>query len=372
MNQRLNYLDNLRTALTILVVIFHTSIAYGASGSWILVDVDTSELTITSILLTIFTAICQAFFMGLFFFLSSYFIPASYDRKGAVRFLKERLLRLGIPLAFYCFLVGPITVWFAQLRDQTTLGEFYRKEVWSFKQIFFGPTWFLEASLYFAIIYVIIRLLIEKKAPASTGRPFPTNKALLLAAVCIGLVAFAVRLIYPTGKGPLGLQFGYFPSYILLFIAGLIAYRNNWLNQIPALTVKWWGWTAVCTIPILPIGLILTGALDGNMTFDGGLNFQALFYALWEPFVCFGIILMLFRLFQSRIQIAGPFRQWLSAHAYTVYLIHPAVVVFWTIVFHDNSLPPAIKWVIVSTLSVILCFLVSAILRFIPGAKRIL
>lgn len=63
MKQRLDYLDNLRTSLTMLVVIFHTAIAYGASGSWIFVDVDTAELTVSSIILTLFTAVCQAFFM---------------------------------------------------------------------------------------------------------------------------------------------------------------------------------------------------------------------------------------------------------------------------------------------------------------------
>lgn len=88
---------------------------------------------------------------------------------------------------------------------------------------------------------------------------------------------------------------------------------NKALLQIPARTVKVWGWTAICTFPILLIGLVLTGALDGNITFEGGLNFQALLYTLWEPFVCFGIILMLFRLFQNRVYIAGTTRQWMSA-----------------------------------------------------------
>ncbi len=85
MRHRLDYLDHLRTALTVLVLVFHTSIAYGGAGSWILEDVDKSELNATIILFTIFTAVCQAFFMGLFFFLTAYFIPASYDRKGAAK-----------------------------------------------------------------------------------------------------------------------------------------------------------------------------------------------------------------------------------------------------------------------------------------------
>lgn len=39
--------------------------------------------------------------MGFFFLLSGYFAAISYERKGAVRFARERLLRLGIPLLVY-------------------------------------------------------------------------------------------------------------------------------------------------------------------------------------------------------------------------------------------------------------------------------
>jgi surface polysaccharide O-acyltransferase-like enzyme len=376
MKQRIDYLDNLRAALTILVIVFHTSIAYGAAGSWILVDVDTNKLTVTSILLTIFTAVCQAFFMGLFFFLSSYFVPGSFDRKGAGQFLKDRLLRLGIPLAIYYFVIGPVTGWFARSRGTVSLGEFYFSDVLTFRQTFFGPAWFLEASLYFALLYVGYRLIAgswgKTNETSPTVCPFPNGFTLIVVSLGLGLIAFAVRLLYPTGTGLLELQFGYFSSYILLFIAGIFAYRYNWLESIPNRTVRQWGWAAVIAIPVLPVGLILTGALDGHIVFAGGWNVQALLYALWEPVVCFGIILTLLRWFRCRFQTAGPLRKWMSAHAYTVYLIHPAVVVGWTIAFHGIDWPPAIKWVVVSALSVAVCFLIAGALRRIPGAKRVL
>ena len=40
-----------------------------------------------------------AFFMGLFFLISAYFVPSSFERKGTWTFLKDRFLRLGIPFA---------------------------------------------------------------------------------------------------------------------------------------------------------------------------------------------------------------------------------------------------------------------------------
>lgn len=372
MKQRLDYLDNLSTALTVLVLVFHTSIAYGGAGSWILEDVDKSELNATIILFTIFTAVCQAFFMGLFFFLTAYFIPASYDRKGAAKFLKDRLMRLGIPLAIYYFLIGPLTSWFAHERERLTIGQYYQEYVWSFERTFFGPAWFLEASIYFTLLYALYRLIADRIPRQPKLLKFPSGARLLVAAIMLGLVSFVVRLVYPTGEGPLELQLGYFPSYIALFVAGIIAYRNGWLNQIPDRLAKTWKWIGIGAIPVLPLVFIATGALDGRLEFEGGVNLQALCYALWEPLVCIGIVIALLGWFQRKFHTAGRLRKWLSNNAYTVYLIHPPAIVGWTVAFHGIALSPFVKWVIVSVLSVGICFAAASLIRSIPGVKRVL
>jgi hypothetical protein len=49
--------------------------------------------------------------MGLFLLIAAYFIPGSYDRKGAKRFLKDRLIRLGIPLVVYSWILRPLFIY---------------------------------------------------------------------------------------------------------------------------------------------------------------------------------------------------------------------------------------------------------------------
>jgi len=100
---RLFHLDNLRVYLTILVILHHTAIAYGAVGDWPIVDPAVDD--ISPIFLTFFTAVNQSYFMSAFFLLAGYFTPRSLDRKGRASFIKDRLIRLGIPLLLFTTII---------------------------------------------------------------------------------------------------------------------------------------------------------------------------------------------------------------------------------------------------------------------------
>ena len=104
---RLFYIDNLRILLTVLVILHHLAIIYGGSGDFAYKEPGRMG-TVSSILMALFLTINQAFFMGFFFMISSYFTPGSVDRKGAWSYLKDRLIRLGIPLLFYVVVVSPL------------------------------------------------------------------------------------------------------------------------------------------------------------------------------------------------------------------------------------------------------------------------
>jgi len=369
---RIVYLDNLRVFLTMLVVVFHTSIAYGGAGSWILKDIDDSELSVTVILLSIFTGVCQAFFMSLFFFVSTYFMPASYDKKGPLAFLKGRMVRIGIPLLFYYFIIGPITSWVAHFYSNMTLTQFYIQKVFSFQQNFFGPAWFLETLLYVSIFYALYQFFTKPTKENEKIRNFPTGRKLVLIAFIFGFIAFSVRLIYPTGTGRWGLQFGYFPLYLLLMWSGVAAYRHKWLENMPVKLIKTWKIIGLVMIPVFPVGLIATGALSGKLNVSGGMNTQALFYALWEPFLCFGICIGLIVYFQKRWNVTNDFINRLRESAYTVYLIHPPVIVGWTMAFRTLELPSFVKFLIVAPLSVATCFIIAFLILRAPHVKRIL
>ena len=105
---RLYFVDHLRAGLVILVVLHHLAIVYGEGVSFWYVD-PPKTASLSGLVLVVFVLFNQAWFMGAFFLLAGYFAPGSFDRKGSGSFLKERLIRLGIPLIIWIFLLNPIS-----------------------------------------------------------------------------------------------------------------------------------------------------------------------------------------------------------------------------------------------------------------------
>jgi len=106
--------------------------------------------------------------------------------------------------------------------------------------------------------------------------------------------------------------------------------------------------------------------------FLGGLHWQAFVYALWESFMVVGVFIGLLALFRQRWNRQGRLAKGLTATAYTVYLIHPPVVVGFAYAIHTVALYPLLKFVIAVLITLLLCFLISSFIRKIPLADRIL
>lgn len=366
--KRTHFLDNLRVALILLVVFHHTAITYGGSGDWYWREIAFSpEAGISGAVLTFLCAVNQAFFMGLLFLLAGYFTPASLDRKGTRRFLIDRTIRLGIPLLFYAAVVGPVTIGLSQIPNgRPFVGTI--KYLWGHKIINIGPAWFIEVLLFFAIGYVVWRSVF----PHNISKPLnpPNHRTILLAAVAVGAAAFLIRLAVPTGKSIFGdLQIGYFASYIFLFAAGCIAWRGKWLERFNFRMVAPWIIVTFLTLTVAtPLILILGKGGDG---FSGGWNIQAFTYAFWEPFVAWGIILFLPWLFRKYFNRGSFLMRRLSERSYSIYILHPPVLVAVSLALRPWGAPPLVKFLTVGFLACVGCFSAATLLLKVPYARRV-
>jgi peptidoglycan/LPS O-acetylase OafA/YrhL len=373
MAQRDLYIDRLRTAMTALVVVFHTAITYGASGGWFYHEV-VAPTRPSSLLLTLFVATNQAYFMGFFFLLAGYFTPASLERKGYARFIGDRFLRLGLPLLAFGLLLGPLT---AAMVNYVKGDGFWScvAWLWRHKQFINGPLWFTQALLLFSLAYCAWRAVFGSPLAESQRdpRPVPAQRWWLLSALGVGAAALAIRQIVPVGQNVFGLQLGYFSSYIFLFAVGIAAWRYDWLRQLGwkqsrasliALVIAW---------PLLPAEIALAIKLfgHGKANFSGGLTWPAILYAFWEPFVAWGLIAAWLLVFRSRMNQPSAFWSWLNRRAYTVYIIHPVVLVGISLLLRGWVAPALVKWAVVGALASIACWIVADPLVRLPGVRRV-
>ena len=371
------YIDRLRSVMTALVLFHHTAITYGGSGGWFWTE-HTPSADPSSLLLTLFLATNQAYFMGFFFLLAGYFTPASLERKGYAKFLLDRFLRLGIPLLAFILVLGPVTVGIVDAFE----GDGFWPTIqflWIHKRVINGPLWFAQALLIFALAYTAWRALFGAKLPTPPARtprtqsPLPASWKWLLAIILTALANVIVRQFVPTGKNVFGLQLGFFPAYILLFGLGIAAWRHDWIRQLSWAKARLWVWIMVLAWPAMPLGIAYARHVNGigKTNFSGGLSWAALLYASWEPLVAWGAICLWLLLFRKYMNQPSPFWDWLDRRAYAVYIIHPITLVTIALLFHPWGAPPLLKFLVVGTLTCIATWLIADPLIRLPGLRRI-
>ena len=361
-------IDALRAAVTLLVVFHHTAITYGAVGGWYYKEIAPS-LSPSGQLLSLFCAVNQAWFMGLFFLLAGYFNPPAWRRHGTAGFVAERLKRLGIPLVFYFLILSPITIALAQTASGHSFTGVFAY-VWSHGKFEPGPLWFVQALLIFTAAWLVWRLA---RAPKHAGgAPFPSDTALFAAAIGTGAAAFLFRLIWPVGESFAFLQLGYFASYVVLFAAGCAGAERKWLEHIPENQKKLWVRIAWLVFPVLPLVALLAAKLPWlSGSFEGGWNLRSLIYALWEPFVAWGFILGLLSFFQRRFaRLSGAWPS-LVRRAFLIYIVHPPIVVGIALVWRDVAAPALVKFLVTGSLSCVICYLVAGLALRVPPVARI-
>ncbi|MFC4561729.1 acyltransferase family protein [Nocardiopsis mangrovi] len=374
--RRLAYIDNLRIVLTVLVVLHHVAVTYGNIPVWYYTEPAQDPSGAALDLLVIFN---QAFFMGFFFLVSGYFVPASYDRKGPRAFLRGRLVRLGVPMLLFVLLARPLlTSVFFPAAQAAAAEQGEELPYWLFYLVSWdpGPMWFVEVLLVFCLGYMLIRRIrgtaaaSARQVEAPAPRPVsPLTGTLAVAAFTAVLIAltYAWRLLVPTGSyWPfVGLPTPYYlPQYVLLFTVGALAFRQGWADRLPR--GAGWGGLAVALIGAAA-GLAHLSASDDT----AGAGLAALTAAAWENVFAVGVIIALTVLFREVFNGQGRFGRFLSDQAFGVYFLHPLVLVGLGYALSGWEATAVVKFAAMAVLALPLCWGAARLLRSVPGARKV-
>jgi len=373
-NQRSFYLDNIKIFLTIIVIIHHTGQAYGPTGGFWEFQNSLGEFIPW---LGRFFGMNAAYFMGFFFLISGYFIPMSYDRNDGKHFSRKRLLRYGVPLLFvflimkplqmyfhYSFYTGNIPLSFFQYYTNVWLGLYGMPERFIVTDVFpemnFGHAWFLEHLLVYSIFYWFLRKIFKRPFLSQESKSFSIIHILAISLI-IAIISFIVRVWYPIDdwKGIFGffqVEVAHWPQYIILFVAGIIAYRKNWLSTLKTRT----GYAS------LLIGILMAA---GIYIFNKIWDIWAVYESFFAVFLIFGLL----TLFREKVNRTTPFLKTLSRCSYGAYIFHFPVVLTVQFALDRVVIGGAFgKFITVSFISIALTYTLSFLLLKIKALNKIL
>ncbi len=317
--------------------------------------------------------------MGLFFFISGYFIPGSYDRKGAAWFWRDRLLRLALPFALFSLVLAkyPIYTYFVRSgANPGSLWDFTRENFWT--RLDAGPTWFLFGLLVLSVVYSLWRLASDGHARPLAVLPAPRSLVMLGFGLVMAALMLLTAQVSPIGDfkplfGFIYLQPAFFAQYLMMFGAGILAYRGNWLERLDGQLLGSWRWVAVGCAAALPVLFMAGGAAEGRFeAFTSGFAWQALALTLWVGLTCVSFSLVLILGLRERHAEPGLAEREISGSAFAAFLIHPLVLIAITTSLTTWSAAPLFKFLVASALAITGSFALGWLLRKIPGMRKIL
>lgn len=334
--KRLYYLDTLKVMLTILVVFHHAAEAYSPYSAWVYKPSNKDEMMP---LIWHFNSVNAAFFMGLFFFIAGYFVPRSYDKQGIWLYVKKKLLRLGIPVvlvtAFLTYATGQLEV---------------------------GHLWYVESLLLFCLVYALVRRFvspIQVKSNVSLG-------GLLAVALVMGVGGYFIRQVSPQDNwiwvlGFIHIEPAHYLQYVIMFVLGVLAYRGQWLTKMD---------NRIGAVSLLIGSALAVGDYVRN---DGAWNnFVYQWFGIYESLLCVFFSFGLLWLFREFVNGTNAFQNWCSQQAYGAYVIHLFVLLAVQNATDSIMLPGIVKFFIIGIVASVISFVVTYLLRLIPGVKKIL
>lgn len=341
-SNRIYWLDNLRSFMIFLVILFHAGLVYESSGIpaffWIVDDPSTNDLS------GILNLVIDIFVMSTIFFIAGFFMPLSLKHRNGWTFLKSKFRRLMIP-----WIVGVLTliplykVIFLYSRnlpqeDWTTYFH-WSNGIWGQNWLWFLPVLFLFEILYLLLSWVKIDI------------PAISLRMAVLGVFLISLT-YSVCMDVFNGQGwtktvLIDFQNERLLIYFMIFLLGSLCYK---LKTFEAKRRKRL-YVAISCSAWIPINLYLFLVIHSILN-PGNLLFSEIFDALLIHLSFLLSLLSLlyvtihtFRFYFDKQAIIG---EELSRNSYGVYVIHVVIMGAIALAMLGSTVPSLFKHLILA------------------------
>jgi glucans biosynthesis protein C len=367
-------LHNLRGFTILLVVAFHSAMAYLAYNPAPQPRYEPPPLISDAhrwIGFDLFCAAQYVFLMQFMFLLSGLFVWSSLNRRGGAAFLYNRFLRLGVPFLVGVYLLIPVThypIYRLIHTDPTWSG--YWTEWTSFPYSQSGHLWFLWCLLVLDAAAAALHRFAPR-IPEALGRLSTTGKenpvryfAALLGISAVAYVPISMKFM-PWEWGHLG-PFAVQPSYVLLYIVyffaglgiGAHGLDAGLFSQDGRLADRWRSWVAIAFAGFLLWMAATALSMEAASTSSPMLQVLAsIGFVIACTSACFALaaVFLRFETRPSRILNA------LGQNAFGIYFFHYAFVLWLQYMLLDLPLVAGIKFAVVFTGTLFLSWAATAV-----------
>jgi peptidoglycan/LPS O-acetylase OafA/YrhL len=380
-------LGYLRAFITVLVVAHHAVLAYHpyapvldyATGIWqVFPIVDPQRAPGVDL----FVGFNETFFMSLMFLLSGLFVWQSLQRKGSLGYVRDRVLRLGLPFAVAALVLAPLAYYPSYLVSTSTpsLADFWQQ--WLARGNWpAGPAWFLWLLLAFDLVAAALFMLVPgwgsllgRMLSGAMRRPIVFFGLLVaLSAATYLPMALTFTPEHWSAFGPFAFQTGRLLHYFVYFLMGVgigaAGIEHGLLKPDGSLARRWFLWLgAALVVFVLSFVVIVASILTGQ----GATPLWGTLAGLAFVISCATTGLAFLALFTRFARARVPVLESLRDSAYGIFLVHYAVVSWFQYALLGWTISGWGKVFIVAFGALFLSWGLTVLLRRVPAVAKVI
>ena len=356
--KRIYFLDNLRTFMIFLVVLYHAGLVYESSGAvgffWIVDDPATNNVV------GILNLIIDIFIMAIIFFVAGYFTPLSLEKKKGWRFVWTKFKRLMIPWLIAVFTLIPLyKMIFLYSRDlpQQSWTTYFHFSNGLFSQ---NWLWFLPVLFLFNILYPVFSRI-------SVDIPGITLKRAVWAVFIIGFI-YSICMDVFGGKGWTKTAFIDFQNerlltYFLYFLLGSLCYKlkifeSGWKSKRLYMIINCISWIPITLYLVFLLNIFIN---PNNFIISQFVDRLVIRFNFHLTILC--MLYVMVNTFRYYLDKEGTIGKELNRNSYNVYILHVVVIGVIASALLKVAVPSLLKYAIVVVSTFIGCNLLSSLYR---------
>jgi glucan biosynthesis protein C len=365
---RLDYLDAARAFALVLGIVFHASPSFSPHFmAWAVQDISTSSV------IPHFIMVSHSFRMETFFLLAGFFSYGFIQRKGTGKFVRTRMLRIGVPFVVGWFILRPLVVSGWIMGSASLRGDY---DFWAgigsgFKSLQSLPAglftgshlWFLYYLAMITALTLVARGLMAKTGSWSDAVMRRTDA---FVAWLVNSPFSLLLLIAPTAAALWFMRFwgmdtpeqSLRPHFPVVTVYGLFFGVGWMLGRIPdAISAFARLWPSRWILAALSV--IATVRLSGIQGDPGHPHYTAahLGFVVCYAVMMWSLVALTLGVFKQLCQRPRSWVRYVADSSYWLYLIHLPIVVWLQVAVAEIPLHWSLKLAFISTATIALALI---------------